>query len=86
MKEYGPTTESKFGVVVKFRQSNGWSNEYTYLSNVSVTPDSLVVVSNNEKFVSVARVKRCIPDYELKPGIKYKHILEVLQHQFADLP
>lgn len=83
MKQYG--SAECFGIAVKFKQSNGWSTEYTYLSSIAIAPDSLVVVPNNLGFVAVARVKSCTVNFMPDPSIKYKNIIEVLQHTFKDL-
>lgn len=74
-----------YGVTVKFKNRDGWSKEYTYAHNEFVEPDTLVVVPNNNGFFDVARVKRCVYDYEFQPGIGYKKIVEVLSRKFSDL-
>ena len=74
-----------YGIVVKFKNREGWSREYTYAHTEEVAPDSLVVVPNNDNFVSVARVKKSIYKYKFLPGIGYKNIIEVLKTTAKDL-
>ena len=74
-----------YGIVVKFKNQKEWSSEYTYISAEPIAPDSLVIVPNNNNFVSVARVKRCIANYKFIPGINYKCIIEVLKTTAKDL-
>ena len=70
-------TSTDYGIVVKFRYAEGWSREFTYLHSESVEPDTVVLVPSNDGFVSVARVKRSVPNYEQLPDINYKRILQV---------
>lgn len=67
-----------FAVSVKFKQANGWSNEYTYKSTEPVAPDALVVVPNAKTLAAVGRVKSCTNEYTFNPNINYKYILCVL--------
>lgn len=78
-------TYSNYGIVVRFNNYGKWSKEYTYSSTEPIAPDSLVVIANNDNFVSVARVKRCISGYKFLPGVNYKSIIEVLKTTAKDL-
>ena len=82
MKIPSVKTTKWYGIVVKFKQQDGWSNEYTYKSKEAVAPDSLVVVPNKRTIASVARVKTCIENYEFDPDINYKEIITVLPIDF----
>ena len=78
-------TNTVYSIVVKFKGQSGWSKEYTYLYPKEIPADSLVVIPNNDGFVSVARVKRSIKNYKMLPGITYKNIIEVLKTTAKDL-
>jgi hypothetical protein len=72
------------GIEVKFKQGNGWSRAYTYLYHRLLPVNTLVVVSNNDHFYSIARVKNSIVDYKCLPGINYKKILEELKTTYNE--
>lgn len=74
--------QKPYGISVKFKQTDGWSNEYTYKSNEPIAPDSLVVVPNKKTIASVARVKSCTENFEFDPKINYKEVICVLPITF----
>jgi hypothetical protein len=77
-------TDYTFGILVKFKQREGWSKAYAYSFYEALEIDSLVIVENSDNFYSVARVKQCIPNYNFSPSINYKQILQVLDFNFEE--
>jgi hypothetical protein len=83
--EINPSPFKGYGISVKFKNDNGWSNEYTYIYSEKLPVDTLVVVRNNQGFVSVARVKRTIENFVPDKNIKYKRLVAVLPLTYKDL-
>ena len=69
-----------YGVGVKFKSiSGGWSPAiYTYLSDKEIKAGTNVVVPTND-YMSVGQVVICKINPKLKPEIKYRKIIQVVE-------
>lgn len=62
-----------FGVNVIFKQVEGWSRAYTYLSHRDYKIGEVVVVPTSN-FYSIGKVIGITEEPKLQDGIHYKHV------------
>jgi len=67
-----------YGINVKFKERDGWSSSYTYLSDVSYSKGQALVVPAG-KWYSVVKVCGCRNNPKLQEHIKYKHVIAPLE-------
>ena len=71
-------TDYPYGVLVKFKEFNGWSKNYRYKSKTQYTVGEDVVVPKG-KYYAIARVVRCDENYAFTQEASfYKEILGLL--------